>query len=218
MENKSPRVLSKFITPLRLIFWGGLLCLFDFKFSQVSGREGFQVDVLSDLVGMILVVVGLSKIAMLPLPGRVAVGMKFLVGVGIVSALAAALDHFIFRRPDALVAMLQLLGLVELGSMMLFCGLMRSVCRDAGLSRPAGSWRTTLVLFGVIYVIPLGFLHGAVLVAMATRTEFRIDLGPAVLLLLPVFFWPLVHLFISTSRMARAAGASIGASSAAVVQ
>jgi len=95
---------------------------------------------------------------------------------------------------------------------------MRSVCRDAGLSRPADSWRTTLVLFGVIYVIPLGFLHGAVLVAMATRTEFRIDLGPAVLLLLPVFFWPLVHLFISTSRMARAAGASIGASSAAVVQ
>jgi hypothetical protein len=62
-----------------------------------------------------------------------------------------------------------------------------------------------MLLFVVIYVLPLGFLYAAGAFMIALGTSFYFDLGVAGLLLLPVFAIPLVHLFISTARMKRAA-------------
>lgn len=50
--------ISKAVTPLRMIFWGALLCILDFSFSSYSSRNGgpasgFQFDILNDLLGMI---------------------------------------------------------------------------------------------------------------------------------------------------------------------
>ena len=209
----------RFVTPLRLIFWGGILCLFDFKFSWLEGaREGFQIDFINDFVGTILITVGLFRIAPLVRPGRVRGGMYFLAGVAVVSSAAAALDHFIFPRPEALTWATGLLSLVELASMTLFAACMRVACLDLGLERAARSWLTTAVLFFVVYVLPLGAFHAIGLISMANRSNFRIDLGPLGLLLLPLFLVPLIHLFISTSRMRRDAAAPIEPSAAAVLQ
>ena len=61
------------------------------------------------------------------------------------------------------------------------------------------------MLFVVIYLIPLGLFYLAAGVAILTGESFHIDLGPLGLLLLPVFAIPVIHLFVSTSRMARSA-------------
>lgn len=87
---------------------------------------------------------------------------------------------------------------------------MRWFCDEAGLWEAVRSWRTTTVLFVVIYLLPLGLFHLAAIWAMVSSTSFNIDLGPAGLLLLPVFAIPVVHLFISTSRMKRGAEAGGG--------
>lgn len=81
-------------------------------------------------------------------------------------------------------------------------------CEEAGLAEAAESWRTTTILFVVLLVLPLGAFHVLALAAMLMGKSFRFDLGPAGLFLLVVFAVPIVHVFVSTSRMARAAEAA----------
>jgi hypothetical protein len=212
-----PVDLSRFVTPLRLIFWGVLLCVFDFHFSWLSGGEGLRLDVLSDFVGMILILIGIFRIVRLVPPGES--GPLVFVGcIAVVSTAVALMEHMVFKRPAPLVWALHLLGLAELVAILMFCRSMRSLCFREGLTHPMKSWTVTFWLFFAIYLIPLGAFHLAVLVAMATGSSFQFDLGVAGLLLLPVFFWPLVHFFVSTSRMTRAARSPIARTAAAPVQ
>ena len=199
-----PETLARFRVPLRLIFWGGLLCLFDFWFTSGSKRSGFKLDILNDFVGMILITVGVFRIVAAMPPGKERRTLNLIGTVAVFSTLAAFLGHLVFEHPEPLSWALSILSLAELWAILVFCAIMGSACRHGGLDAASRSWNTTFVLFFVIYLIPLGFFHLAALVAMGTRSEFRIDLGPAGLLLLPVFFWPMVHFFVSTSRMARA--------------
>ena len=37
--------------PAELIFWGGLLCIFDITFGQTTNGRGFRCDILNDAVG-----------------------------------------------------------------------------------------------------------------------------------------------------------------------
>ena len=86
-------------------------------------------------------------------------------------------------------------------AVLVFCVAMRWLSTEADLETAARSWTTTIWLVTLIYLIPLGFFYIAATVALVTGTSFNINLGPAGLLLLPVFCLPLIHLFISTSRM-----------------
>jgi energy-coupling factor transporter transmembrane protein EcfT len=83
---------------------------------------------------------------------------------------------------------------------------MRMLCIEGNLAKSVRSWRLTTILFAVIYFLPLGLFYAAHLFAIVTRQSFIINLPPATLLLLiPIFAIPLVHFFISTSRMKREA-------------
>jgi hypothetical protein len=91
-----------------------------------------------------------------------------------------------------------------------FCVAMRWLSTAASLETSARSWSTTILLFVVIYLIPLGGFHLVGTVAMFTGTEFQFNLGPAILLLMVVFVAPLIHFFLSTSRMGREARTHAG--------
>jgi hypothetical protein len=82
-----------------------------------------------------------------------------------------------------------------------FCVAMRWFCEEAQLRKAARSWRVTTILFVVIYLLPLGLLYVMMALAIVSGRSFNVNLGPAGLLLLPVFAIPLIHLFVSTSRM-----------------
>jgi len=197
--------IKRAITPLRLIFWGGLLCIFDVSISQTVNGEGFKFDFLNDALGAILIAVGVFRLAALPVPGRYAAAMTFAGVVSILEIVDAIREHFIQPWPDVVYVLAPLLSLAALAAIMVFCLAMRRFCLKAAMPSEARSWKVTTVLFVVIYVVPLGPFYMAALVAMATNTSFNIDLGPAGLLLMPVFAIPLIHLFVSTSRMKRAA-------------
>jgi hypothetical protein len=201
------QAVKQAITPLRMIFWGGLLCIFDFTFSQTTNGQGFKFDILNDAVGTILIAVGVFRLSAAAVHRRYATIMKFVQVVSVLAVLDAIRDHFIMPLPPAVHFVLNLFGLVTLVAIVTFCVAMRWFCEEAHLPEASRSWSVTTVLFVVIYVLPLGLLYVITALAIASRTSFNIDLGPAGLLLLPVFAIPLIHLFVSTSRMKRAAEA-----------
>jgi hypothetical protein len=201
----SPRDVLRATGPLALIFWGGLLCVFDLTFTQTTNGQGFKCDVLNDAVGTLLIAVGVSRLAALPVPGRYRSAMRFVQLVAILAVLNAVRAHFVVPLPAAVQAALALFGLVTLAAIVTFCVAMRWLCEHAGLRAAARSWAVTTVLFVVIYLLPLGGLYVVMAGAAATGREFQLKLGPAALLLVLVFAIPLIHLFVSTVRMRRAA-------------
>lgn len=193
------------ITPLRMIFWGGLLCIFDFTFSQTTNGRGFRFDILNDALGTILIAVAVFQLGTISVHSRYAAVMRFVQIVSVLAVLDAIRGHFIAPLPAAFNFALNLFGLVSLAAIIAFCVAMRWFCEEAQLPEASRSWKVTTVLFIVIYLVPLGVFYLAAAVAIASGTSFNIDLGPAGLILLPVFAIPVVHLFISTSRMKRGA-------------
>jgi hypothetical protein len=190
--------------PLRMIFWGGLLCIFDVNLK--SG--GFKFDVLNDFLGMILITVGVFRLAGLDDTPSYRRGMRFVQVVSVIATIKTLLGHFTFDVHPLWSIGWTLFALVTLAAIVLFCFTMRLLCRIHSLEGPERSWRTTAVLFIVLFLFPLGGFYLASLAAMLAEKSFNLNLGPAGLLLLLVFVIPLIHLFVSTSRMRRAAVAA----------
>jgi len=197
--------VRKAVKPLRLIFWGGLLCVFDFTFGQTTNGRGFRCDILNDAVGAFLIAWGVFALAQIHVDERYKQAMTFVKIMSVMAVLNAVRAHFVFDMPPLLSFVLTVYGLASLVAIVVFCIAMRWFCEIAWLPEAARSWQTTTVLFVCIYALPLGLFHLASCFAILTGKSFHIDLGPFALLLLPVFAIPIVHLFVSTSRMAKSA-------------
>jgi hypothetical protein len=189
----SPGEIKRAIGPLRLIFWGGMICVLDFKFN------GF--DVINDVVGTIMIAWGVFKLSEFRIDERYRSAMLFVKIISILCIAQAIHAHFNYRIPRVIAFLLHVLGIAKMLATVLFCVAMRWLSTAAGLTRSRESWKVSAILFAVIYLVPFGLLHFVWIVCLITGKKFHFDLGPAALLLLIVFIVPIVHLFISTSRM-----------------
>jgi hypothetical protein len=199
------RSIQAAITPLRMIFWGGLLCVLDFKFNETRNGEGWSFDVLSDAVGVLLILIGVIRLREIgPGPGmaRAPSGKLGFAAFAAVLALGKAIHgHFLYRVPDEMTLILTTVSLLSLVGIVGFCTAMQDMCRDWGLDRSRGKWRATAILFGFIYVAPLGLLYVYMAAAQLSGEPFRLNLGPEGMLLIIPLLIPLVMLFSSTSTM-----------------
>lgn len=185
--------IQKSITPLRLIFWGGIICILDFKIN------GF--DIINDVIGTFMIAYGVFKLADIQVHNRYAAAMKYVKIISILCIFQAIVDNFNYNVPDILSILLLLFGLAKVIAIVVFCIAMGWFCEVASLVKSRQSWKITTILFTVIYLIPLGLFYLISILTMASGESFNIDLGPSALILLVVFCVPLIHLFISTSRM-----------------
>ena len=152
-----------------------------------------------------MIAYGVFLLASAPVNRRYSSVMTFVKIVSALAVLDAIRDHFIMPLPPPVHVLQTAFGLACLGAIIAFCVAMRWYCEEAQLPQAAASWSVTTMLFVVIYLLPLGLLYLAGIYAMLSGTSFSFNLGPVGLLVLPVFAIPLIHLFVSTSRMSRAA-------------
>ena len=202
--------ITQAVTPLRMIFWGGLLCVFDFTVSSttsINGQSpsGFRFDFLNDFVGMLLITVGISKLSAFAMDSSFRSSMRFVFACCVLNCVEAFIGHFVFQRPVIFDILSNVLGLASLCAIVMFCTSMHRLSSDFALHRSADSWLTTRILVVILWVIPLGLLYVVGLGALLTGQSFHWDIGVAIIPVLLVFVVPLIHLFISTSRMRREA-------------
>lgn len=177
------------------------MCVFDINFSKTINGEGWRFDILNDAVGLILITVGVFMLSKVYVHPRYLRSMTFIKVIACFSTLDALHDHFIYRGPAILPFISSILSVASLIAMVLFCIAMKWFCIEGKLDRSARSWQITTILFTIIYLVPLGFFYLAAAVAILTNNSFNLNFGAAGLLLLPIFAIPLIHLFVSTSRM-----------------
>jgi hypothetical protein len=204
--------IRRSITPLRLIFWGGLIVVFDVRIGRF--------DLVNDLVGMIMITWGVFRLSDFTARHRYSMAMIFIKVVAVLGCLVALHDHFVYQVPAPLSTVLLLTNGVAAVAIVVFCLAMRWLSTEAGLSASAKSWRTTTRLFAALYLLPLGAVYLAAAVAAAMGRPFDVDFNfgelglagvlllPLVLLLLGLLSVPPLHLFLSMSRMSKEAGTS----------
>lgn len=189
------------VSPLRWIFWGALICLVDLTYSQTVNGVGWKFDFANDAVGVLIILWGTSRLARIRVHDRYRSALGFVKVTAFFSLLDAIHAHFIYNTPAAVALFFSLVNAAEMVATVVFCVAMRWLGEAAGLQRSAKSWKITTLLFVIIYLIPLGSLSCAAAIAIALRSPFHLDLGPAGLWLMPVFAAPLIHFFVSTTRM-----------------
>lgn len=189
--------IKRIVTALRLIFWGGIICVLDFKYN------GF--DIINDVIGAIMIAWGVFRLGNLDVHRHYRTAMLFVKIISILYIAEAVIAHFNYRITGPIAFVMHLFGIAKMLATVVFCVAMRWLCIAAGLSRSEKSWKITAILFGVIYLIPWGLLQFVWIICLITGKRFSFNIGPAALLILFVFFVPLIHLFISTSRMKREA-------------
>ena len=198
----APGGIRSLVGPLRLIFWGGILCVLDFKFN------GF--DVLNDVLGASLIAWGVLRLGSSQIHERYRIAMLFVQVMALLYVVQTVNAYVRYEFPRPLAFLLHVYGIAKMAATVVFCVAMRWLCIATGLTRSEQSWKITTVLFAVIYLIPWGLLHLVWIVCLFTGKKFSFNLGQAVLVILLLFFAPLIHLFVSTSRM-RAEAESISA-------
>ena len=197
--------IQQTISPLRLIFWGGLFCLIDITYASTDNGEGWKLDLFDDAVGMILILYGLARLREVQVDDRYAGALRFVSVVAFFALLQAIHNHFIYQVPPLLTFLFNVLGVLKLIAIIVFCVAMRRLCESASLVSASRSWYTTINLFILIYLLPLGFFYVLAAFAMLTGNNFNYhtDSGDAIMVIpvLLIFFIPLIHFFMSTSRM-----------------
>ena len=189
-----------------MIFWGGLLCVFDVSFSQVTYindeiASGFRFDFLNDFVGMLLITWGVLELAKFQIDDTYRKAMKFVFVCAALNSLEALSEHLVFNLPVLVSILLHVLSLVTLAAAVLFCTSMIQLSKAYLLSTSAGSWLKTRALVTFLWAVPFGILHLISIFALVTNSPIYLDIG---LFVIPVWLLvaiPLVHLFISTNRM-----------------
>jgi hypothetical protein len=192
-----PQDIRRAIGPLRLVFWGGLIWLIDIKIN------GF--DLLNDLLGAILLAIGVAKLARFQISDRY---LRIMWGVKLVAVLSipVVIMKMIGLAAPWLMFLLSLFGVIQLAAIVAFCVCMRWLCLDAGMMRSAQSWRMTLILIVVLLAGPFALFLVVGMIMTLGRGSWHIRLeAPMALLLLAIVIIPIIHLFISTSRMKREA-------------
>lgn len=148
--------IKKAVGPLRLIFWGGMICILDFS---ITDNATYKFDIISDVIGTIMITVGVFRLAEFEVHRRYSSAISFVKIIAILGIVAAIREHFLFQSPLPIVFVELLVGLASLGAVIALCVAMRWLSEDAGLGRAAQSWQTTMVLFVVLYALPMGLLY-----------------------------------------------------------
>lgn len=183
-----------------------------------KGRRGINIDLMNDVIGGILILVGLTSLR----PRSTSDLYRWAITAGQVVAtvaiMEAALNHYIFEHPRWLAFLVSAFSMCKPLACFVFCLAMIHLCGNLSLLRARSSWKTTALLFLLFYVLPLILFTAAADTLGFRRFAFSLDGDGASnlvawggwLLLVPVgLALPWLHLFVSTSRMIEERRASV---------
>jgi hypothetical protein len=202
----APRDILTTITPLRLVFWGCLLCLIDVHSNWNFDGQVWKIDILSDAIGALMIAWGAFRLSMLRVSGWYSAAMCFVLMVAGLAVPIALHDHLVYDQPQWISGALQLAPVVGLIATVVFCMAMRRLSAAADLEHSERSWRTTTQLVVFISLIPIGIVHaaGALATLVDEASAFQVPPSLASFVALAQIV-PLIHFVVSISRMTREA-------------
>ncbi len=200
---------------LRSVFWGLLIYVLDLSITRTTDGQGWRFDLINDLVGMLMIAQGVWRLAEVNVSARYRLVMCFVKLMTVLLCLDAYHDHFIFEPPPLISFLMTASDVAALIVPVLFCRAMEWLSDEMGLRKSVASWKTTTHLFLLIYGIPLGLFYFAT-AGGTTSISLVSSVGLVAILLIPIFALPLLHLFMSTTRMQAEAASLLSVSKGSI--
>jgi hypothetical protein len=193
------------------VFWGTLICVLDFRFSTTSNGSGFQVDVISDVIGAAMILWGLGQLKPLIFDAAYRDVLGFCQLMAALAVGNAILDHWIVPWPLPLRIAGAIFGLLCLVAIYRFCFAMQLFCSHLAMSQVEASWRRSQRLFLWLNLIPAVVLQGSgVLLQFLAPSGRHVKLGGdaaplaiVAILALILGIVPLIHILLSIWRTRR---------------
>lgn len=199
--------LNQAIWPLRLIFWGMLICVIDITYTETvraSGEliGGGRFDFVNDIVGCIMIAIGVNKLRKYLVSDRYSSWMSFVFWISVIDCFGAVHEHFLYPRSAPWQFVLSVYGLVELLAVLMFCECMRLWSESFHFPRSAKSWLWTWRLLAWIQVVPLGliWLISVPFILSDQSVTTHDSHSPLAYLVLVAIYVPLIHGLVSLSR------------------
>jgi hypothetical protein len=199
--------LNEAIWPLRLIFWGTLICVIDISYTETlraSGKliAGTRFDFVNDVVGCIMIAVGVNKLRKYPVSDRYSTWMTFAFWVSVIDCFGAVHEHFLYPKSVPWVFVLGVYGLVQLIALLMFCECMRLWSEAFHLDRSTKSWLWTCRLVAWIFAVPIGLVWwiSIPMIVSGEHVSIHDSHSQFIFLLVVLTFVPLVHGLVSLSR------------------
>jgi len=215
-------VAERVVVPCRLIFWGTIICIPEFRLN------GF--DIINDFVGMIMILWGVVSLWRIPISVQYQRWMAFPVILAIFATIETFFTEILLLPNEIVSALFFLYGIISILGIIIFCRCMREYCSVMNWERAVASWTysSRLITYGIllpsiILSIPL-YLFVASLTFVPRQPHppngFHLNLGggaatidpstamiivPLLLLAVVIVIWGIVHFLMSLSRTIRAA-------------
>jgi len=183
LSNKN---INDSVAYLRMVFWGGLLCILDLTISQTTNGSGWKFDFLNDFIGMLMITFAIFHLSKYRINSKYILFMRLILITSILSTINYLHSHVIYNTPHIVYLLDVLLGFLRMICIILFCLSMLILCKHFNLMKSHASWKISTILFTCIYLIPLGFFYIAGTIAIMSNSSFYVDLGVGGLALIPL--------------------------------
>ncbi len=212
------RETKALVTSLRLVFWGGLFCLFDASVDEAVNVEASRFSLTSDLIGTLMILWGVHRLRKFNLHARYRAALIVLKIITIFSCLDAVQEMGVHLTPPPVELWVSAVRIASVVATLVFCLAMRWLSRELGLRRSEKSWGLTAASIALLHFIVLGLFHSTKAIGIATETAS---------IFAPRFFSPLmmfagiipvVQLLASISLMSFEADAITNATQRSAVQ
>lgn len=190
-----------------LIAIGSIVVLLDFTFSISTNGSGFRFDVINDVIGMLLILVGLVRLASFRIDSQYDSTFRFLKTVALICCFEAGFNHFIFATPEPWILSfaILILGLAKLVAVIYFCRSMIRLSQHYLLPQSAASWTETMKWVGLFWVVPMLIILSLSGYTLMINPRAEFNLGVFFLPAIALMLLPVIRLFSAISVMRREA-------------
>jgi hypothetical protein len=182
------------------IFWGVVICVLDFNLTMTTNSEGFKFDVISDVIGAILIARGIGQLRPLVFDPHYAGTMDFCSIVAMIAVLDAIVDHFVLRWPMPMRVAHSMWDIVSLYAVYRFCGAMRTFCFSASLFDTEATWMTSERLVMWLVLVPAVIIQVFGLMASGAPPRELAHLSLLVVAAVIAAAVGLIHVLLSLTR------------------
>jgi len=182
------------------VFWGAVICSIDIWVSQHSHGYGFRFDFINDVIGTVLIALGIRHLRPLLPEAEYYAIMGFCLTIAILSIGDAVIGHVIAPWPSPLVFVSAVFEIVCLFAIYRFCEAMWRFSVAYCRFDVERSWTRSRNLCFYLLLCPAIALRFVSLVLTGFRPEATVNVGLIAILPVIAALIAVVHILVSISR------------------
>ncbi|WP_375563264.1 hypothetical protein ACE193_12175 [Bernardetia sp. OM2101] len=186
---------------LNYILIGGIICVIDITFSQTTNGNGFVIDFVNDIIGVVLIIRGVNYFISVKVNRRYNYLIERAKWIAFLSLFLSIYGILIYSEPPLFSIIGNILVFIDLLGFYIFCTCMELLCTKKKYINSLKKWKQTKIAYLVIILIPVSLFNFLGIIALVLGESFNINLGGGMIPLMLVFLIPFYFFYVAITTM-----------------